>query len=153
MRKCANIQSYIRRPLVIYDFATAPFWISLYMREILFPFLSVQVRMRRIHQLQFLTCGGGLNAHQHQVQLGGGGGICLQSLIYIGLYCTLNIYMHNSSLPLQCMRVRPQIYLHHPTAPCKTGPPIKQRFWGVGWAMPQRALAPQSVSNRERVKT
>jgi hypothetical protein len=24
------------RPLVIYDFATAPFWISLYMRKILF---------------------------------------------------------------------------------------------------------------------
>jgi hypothetical protein len=29
-----------RRPLVIYDFATAPFWISLYMRKILFSFLS-----------------------------------------------------------------------------------------------------------------
>jgi hypothetical protein len=26
----------MRRPLVIYDFATAPFWISLYMREIFF---------------------------------------------------------------------------------------------------------------------
>ncbi len=24
MRKCANIYSYLRRPLVIYDFATAP---------------------------------------------------------------------------------------------------------------------------------
>jgi hypothetical protein len=28
----------MRRPLVIYDFATAPFWISLYMRTILFSF-------------------------------------------------------------------------------------------------------------------
>ncbi len=28
-------------PLVIYDFATAPFWISLYMRKIWFSFLSV----------------------------------------------------------------------------------------------------------------
>ncbi len=28
-------------PLVIYDFSTAPFWISLYMRKILFSFLSV----------------------------------------------------------------------------------------------------------------
>ncbi len=28
----------IRRPLVIYDFASAPFWISLYMRNILFSF-------------------------------------------------------------------------------------------------------------------
>ena len=41
MRKCANISPYMRRPLVIYDFATAPFWISLYMRKILFYFLSV----------------------------------------------------------------------------------------------------------------
>jgi hypothetical protein len=42
MRKCANIQPYKRRPLDIYDFATAPIWISLYMRKILFSFLSVQ---------------------------------------------------------------------------------------------------------------
>jgi hypothetical protein len=32
---------YMRRPLVIYDFATALFQISLYMRKILFYFLSV----------------------------------------------------------------------------------------------------------------
>jgi hypothetical protein len=31
----------MRRPLVIYDFATAPFWISLYVRKILLSFLSV----------------------------------------------------------------------------------------------------------------
>ncbi len=37
MRKCTNM----RRPLVTYDFATAPFWISLHMRKILFSFLSV----------------------------------------------------------------------------------------------------------------
>ncbi len=41
MRKRANISPYMRRPLVIYDFATAPFWISLYMRKNLFYFLSV----------------------------------------------------------------------------------------------------------------
>ncbi len=42
MRKCANISLYMRRPLVTYDFfATAPFWISLCMRTILFSFLSV----------------------------------------------------------------------------------------------------------------
>ncbi len=29
--------------LIIYDFATAPFWISLYMRKILFSFLSVHI--------------------------------------------------------------------------------------------------------------
>jgi hypothetical protein len=41
MMKCVNISPYMRRPLVIYDFATAPSWISLYMRKILFPFWSV----------------------------------------------------------------------------------------------------------------
>ncbi len=45
MRKCANISPYMRRPLVIYDFATAPFWISLYMRKIWFSFLSVQLTL------------------------------------------------------------------------------------------------------------
>ncbi len=39
MRKCANISSYMRRPFVIY--ATAPFLISFYMREIWFSFWSV----------------------------------------------------------------------------------------------------------------
>ncbi len=34
----------LRRPLVRYDFATAPFWISLYMRKILISFLSVRRR-------------------------------------------------------------------------------------------------------------
>jgi hypothetical protein len=38
MRKCANISPYMRRPLVIYDFATAPYWISLYMKKIWFSF-------------------------------------------------------------------------------------------------------------------
>jgi hypothetical protein len=32
---------FMRRPLVIYDFATAPIWIYSYMRKILFSFLSV----------------------------------------------------------------------------------------------------------------
>ncbi len=39
MRKCGNISLYMRRPLVIYDFATAPLWISLYMRKI-WPFVQ-----------------------------------------------------------------------------------------------------------------
>ncbi len=41
MRKCANISPSMRRPLCIYDFATAPFWIYLYMMKIWFSFLSV----------------------------------------------------------------------------------------------------------------
>jgi hypothetical protein len=35
----ANIYSHRRRPLFIYDFATAPYWISLFMRKIWFSFL------------------------------------------------------------------------------------------------------------------
>ncbi len=38
----ASISSYIRKRFLIYDFVTAPFWISLYMRKIIFSFLSVQ---------------------------------------------------------------------------------------------------------------
>ncbi len=49
IRKCANISPYMRRPLVIYDFATAPPWISLYMKKIRFSFLSVQQEGKR-HQ-------------------------------------------------------------------------------------------------------
>ncbi len=41
MRKWVNISLYMRRPLVIYDFATPPLWISLYMKKIWFSFLSV----------------------------------------------------------------------------------------------------------------
>ncbi len=42
MGKYLRISLYIRKPLLIYNFATAPLWISLYMRKILFSFLSVQ---------------------------------------------------------------------------------------------------------------
>ncbi len=41
MTKYLRISSYIRKPFLIYDFATAPIWITLYMRKILFSFLSV----------------------------------------------------------------------------------------------------------------
>ncbi len=41
MRKYLRISSSIRKPFLIYNFATAPFWISLYMQKILFSFLSV----------------------------------------------------------------------------------------------------------------
>ncbi len=40
MGKYFRSSSYIRKPFLIYDFATAPLWISLYMRKIFF-FLSV----------------------------------------------------------------------------------------------------------------
>ncbi len=38
MRKCANI-NHMKRPLVMYEFATDPIWISLHMRKNLFYFL------------------------------------------------------------------------------------------------------------------
>ncbi len=41
MTKYLHISSYIMKHFLIYDFATAPIWISLYMRKILFSFLSV----------------------------------------------------------------------------------------------------------------
>ncbi len=41
MGKYFCISSYIRKPFLIYVFATAPLWISLYMRKIWFSFLSV----------------------------------------------------------------------------------------------------------------
>ncbi len=42
MEKNLRISSYIRKSFLIYDFAHNPIWISLYMRKILFSFLSVQ---------------------------------------------------------------------------------------------------------------
>jgi hypothetical protein len=41
MVKYLRIFSYIRKSFLIYDFATASFWIILYMRKILIYFLSV----------------------------------------------------------------------------------------------------------------
>jgi hypothetical protein len=39
--KNLRISSFIRKPFLIYDFAPNPIWISLYLRKILFSFLSV----------------------------------------------------------------------------------------------------------------
>ncbi len=40
--KYLRISSHIRKPFLIYNFATAPLWISLHTREIWFSFLSVR---------------------------------------------------------------------------------------------------------------
>ncbi len=52
MGKCFRISSNIRKPFLIYDFATAPLWISLYMRKvfILF-FISVYSYLLLLHCL------------------------------------------------------------------------------------------------------
>ncbi len=47
MRKCATISPYMRRPSVIYDFATAPFWISLYCMWGKFYFLFDQCTVQK----------------------------------------------------------------------------------------------------------
>ena len=48
-----RISSYIRKPFLIYDFATAPFCISLYLRNIWFSILSVHTR-RSVLQLYII---------------------------------------------------------------------------------------------------
>ncbi len=60
MRKCENISPYMRTPLVIYDFATAPFWNSLYMRTILFSFLSVYPRLLLSHTPGYIPSSASL---------------------------------------------------------------------------------------------
>jgi hypothetical protein len=50
----------MRRPFVLYDFATAPFWMpyALYMRKIVFSFLSVYCILHELHcmhRTQILT--------------------------------------------------------------------------------------------------
>ncbi len=53
MGKYLRISSYIRKPFLIYDFATAPFWISLYMTKILYSFY--QCVALRIHSFEHST--------------------------------------------------------------------------------------------------
>ncbi len=48
--KYFRISSYIRKPFLIYDFAHDPIWISLYMRKILFSFLSVCRQVKKYWQ-------------------------------------------------------------------------------------------------------
>ena len=58
MVKYLRISSYIRKPFLIYDFATAPLWISLYMRKILFNFYQC-TRITKMPQLivfLYFTC-------------------------------------------------------------------------------------------------
>ncbi len=49
MGKYLRISSYIRKPFLIYDFATAPLWISLYMRKFFYIFYQCNVRYYSIY--------------------------------------------------------------------------------------------------------
>ncbi len=55
-----NVQKFLnmRNPLVIYDFVTAPLWISLYMRKIWFSFFSVY-SWKICPVAKFIVLGGG----------------------------------------------------------------------------------------------
>jgi hypothetical protein len=57
MKKFFGISSYIRKPFFIYDLATAPLWISLFVRKILFSFLSVH---------HWLLCGYPISGDSYQ---------------------------------------------------------------------------------------
>ncbi len=54
MVKYLRISSYIRKPFLLFDFATAPIWISLYRRKILFAFLSVWVQIHSFCDIIFI---------------------------------------------------------------------------------------------------
>ncbi len=60
MGKYFRISSFIRKPFLIYDFATVPLWISLYMRKIFFSFLSVQL-LTEVHLYHRCTFSCNLN--------------------------------------------------------------------------------------------
>ena len=55
MEKYLRISSYIRKPFLIFDFATAPLWISLYMRKIWFSFFSVYTSVLTYYNLVWIT--------------------------------------------------------------------------------------------------
>ncbi len=59
----------MRRPLVIYDFATAPFWNSLYLRKIWFSFLSVWNKATKKWQISHLFLEGLPGAPGHVMQV------------------------------------------------------------------------------------
>ncbi len=50
MVKYLRISSYIRKPFLIYDFATDPIWIFLYMRTILYLFYQCTIDKRHIRR-------------------------------------------------------------------------------------------------------
>ncbi len=81
---------YIRRPLVIYDFATAPLWISLYMRKLWFSFF-ISVHTHKwipvswaCYQFSILFCN------------------LLESSSYVRIGCLTLSLIPAANLPLVC---------------------------------------------------
>ncbi len=56
MGKYLRISSYIRKPFLIFDFATVPLWISLYMKKIWFSILSLWGRERGWGGVHMCNC-------------------------------------------------------------------------------------------------
>ena len=56
MTKYLRISSYIRKLFFIYDFSTAPIWISLYMRNILLSFCFFKFYGLHITKASFIYC-------------------------------------------------------------------------------------------------
>ncbi len=50
--KYLRITSYIRKPFLVYDFATAPLWISLFMRKIWLNFFTSAAKKTFLHKLK-----------------------------------------------------------------------------------------------------
>ncbi len=68
MVKYLRISSYVRKPFLIYDFATDPIWISLYAKEISFSLFSVYSVIFFIQELQYAMRRAGQNPTDVEVQ-------------------------------------------------------------------------------------
>jgi hypothetical protein len=63
--KYLRIYSYIRKPFLIYDFATAPIWISLNMRKIFFSFFQCAF-FHMDQKSDIVCCTAGFNKEKFQ---------------------------------------------------------------------------------------
>ncbi len=64
--KYLRISSYIRKPFLTYDFATAPLWISLYMRKIRFSFFQCIVFTHKRSEAKLVVPDWGDNSRLWQ---------------------------------------------------------------------------------------
>ncbi len=111
MRKCANISPYMRKPLLIYDFATAPFWISFYMGKFYFLFLSVYASFSSL-------CSPTFCIHRHTCRRGGRGTrssrppvLSRQKYQYL-IYYEISTSIHHQRLrPLTIRTIRSVLFL------------------------------------------
>ncbi len=122
----------MRRPLVICDFATAPFWISLYMRKIWFSFLSVHCSSA-VHPpcctiyADSSWSNGPIPAVKSQITHttgGGGGGPPKSKWWFVGCFCQRYWLQWEGNIPTECNSTRysweylfQRSFLYHASAP------------------------------------